>query len=232
MAPAAAPPVAAQPVVAAVVPQPVAAAPVAAHPVAAMPAAMPPLPAPAAAVVPPPIPVAEPAVVRAPVYERAVIPREEAEAATRAAVDHALAPVQQTVRELLRRIEELEKRPAQAMISVAPTDGYRQPQPSHADGYRQAQPSYAGVSITPRAPVFDVAAIERDTSIQVDGALDGRKRKRRLAITFALLLILVFGGLFGALAHSYTPGQSTRETVSPRLASAVVALSGHEPASS
>jgi hypothetical protein len=241
MAPAAAPAVAAQPVTAAVVPQPVAvapaapqpvaAAPVAAHPVAAMPAAMPPLPPPAAAVVPPPIPIAEPAVVRAPVYERAVIPREEAEAATRAAVDHALAPVQQTVRELLRRIEELEKRPAQTTISVAPADGYRQPQPSYPDGYRQPQASYAGVSITPRAPVLDVAAIERDASIQVDGALDGRKRKRRLAITFALLLILVFGGLFGALAHSYTPGQSTRETPSPRLAS-VVALSCPELASS
>ena len=64
-------------------------------------------------------------------------------------------------------------------------------------------------SIAPRRPVLDVAAIERDASIQIDGALDGRRRKLRLALTFTLLLLVVFGGLFAALAYSYTPHPST-----------------------
>jgi hypothetical protein len=64
-------------------------------------------------------------------------------------------------------------------------------------------------SIAPRAPILDVAAIERDASIHIDGAIDGRRRKVRLAVTFVLLLLVVFGGLFAALAYSYAPHPST-----------------------
>jgi hypothetical protein len=179
-------------------------------------------------VVPPPIPNIEPVVARAPAHERQPEPRDDggdSSRVARAAITEALAPVQQTVRELLRRIEELEKRPAQTVVTAAPAEGYRQPQPSYAGAI--AVP--INTSLAPRPPTLDIAAIERDTSIQVDGALDGRKRKRRLAITFVLLLLVVFGGLFGALAHSYTPAQSLRDTARPRLASAASPLSIAQP---
>jgi hypothetical protein len=67
-------------------------------------------------------------------------------------------------------------------------------------------------AVLPQAATLDIAAINRDVHIDMDGALDGSKRRRRLALTFVLLLLVVFGGLFGALAHSYTPHGSSLET--------------------
>jgi hypothetical protein len=52
---------------------------------------------------------------------------------------------------------------------------------------------------------LNVAAIERDVRIHVDGGLDGRKRRFRLVLTLVLLLVVAFGGLFAALAQSYAP---------------------------
>jgi hypothetical protein len=140
----------------------------------------------------------------------------------RHAVDEALQPVQQGFRELLRRIEELERRPATTttIVAAAPSPVAVSTAPAVSEAHRMAQPSYSAaiaasipitVSLAPRAPVLDVAAIERDASIDVDGALDGRRRKRRLALTFVLLLLVVFGGLFAALARSYSPHQSMRD---------------------
>ncbi len=215
---------------AAIAPAAAAPAPLTATPVAAVPVMAPP---PAAqvtppqapvAVAPPPLPPPEPALSRAPAHDSSAEPREDPRRIARAAVDEALAPVQQTVRELLRRIEELERRPAQTVTHVAaqaaapPAVSHAAPSPAMAAPYRQPQPSYSSAmaaevpvvmgSLAPRPPVYDVKAIERDTNIEVDGAIDGRKRKRRLAITFVLLLLAIFGALFGALAYSYSPHQS------------------------
>jgi hypothetical protein len=142
----------------------------------------------------------------------------------RAAVGEALAPVQQAFRNIERRLDDLERRP----VAVAPlptaaipgaTAHMRPPQATVPGG--AAAPGAAALpvsmppipitvaSLVPRAPLLDVAAIERDANIQIEGALDGRRRKVRLAVTFVLLLLVVFGGLFAALAYSYAPHPST-----------------------
>jgi hypothetical protein len=145
----------------------------------------------------------------------------------------SLVPVQQAFRDINRRIEELERRPAvtaPALIAAAPVGAaatasptavappYRPPQATHPGGSMAPIPVTLGslapgpASLTPRAPILDVAAIERDASVSIDGAIDGRKRKVRLAITFVLLLLVVFGGLFAALAYSYQPHNSMLES--------------------
>jgi hypothetical protein len=70
-----------------------------------------------------------------------------------------------------------------------------------------SQPHYAAqpaaAVMAPRSPAFDVGAV--DVHIEMDGALDGRKRRRRTVGTLVVLILLVFGGLFGALFLSYQP---------------------------
>jgi hypothetical protein len=139
---------------------------------------------------------------------------EELRLRIRAAVDEALAPVQQTVRELLRRIEELERRPAQPaapVVTMLPAHAMAPP----SEPYRRQQPSYPAaiaVSVAPspqavsaQGAVLNLAAIERDVHVQMDGGLDGRRRRRRLVWTLVLFVLVVFGGLGAALASSYTP---------------------------
>jgi hypothetical protein len=53
------------------------------------------------------------------------------------------------------------------------------------------------------APLIDLAAIARDKSIEIDSAFDGSKRRRRAVLLFALVIVLIFGSLFAALAASY-----------------------------
>jgi hypothetical protein len=192
-----APPAATTPVTAAVATTPVAPAVV----------TPPPLPVAPAHVSPPPL-AQEPA--RA-YRETAVAPAEDPRPIIRAAIDEAMVPVHQALRDLVRRVEELEKRPA-VVAAPAPAAG-----PIVRDAYRQSMPSYpppvtTHSAVLPQAATLDIAAINRDVHIDMDGALDGSKRRRRLALTFVLLLLVVFGGLFGALAHSYTPHGSSLET--------------------
>jgi hypothetical protein len=124
------------------------------------------------------------------------------DASTKTAVDMAMVPLTQVLSEILRRVEELERR-AQA----APAMGYGAMPPARA-----AMPSYqaidpGGISrVTAVAPkALDIRAIERDTSIVVDGALDGRNRRLKLILTFVFALIAVFAGLGFALIKSYAP---------------------------
>jgi hypothetical protein len=142
-------------------------------------------------------------------------PREDPEARVRAAVAEAVAPLNQTIRELQRRIEELERRPVQqsaAAFNVLPSGAAA----SAVEPYRQPQASYPGAIAVPvaapsapaviaRAPEIDLAAIARSGSVDMEGALDGRRRRRNLAIKFVVFLVVVFGGLFAALANSYSP---------------------------
>jgi hypothetical protein len=181
---------------------------------------------------PPVIPVAAPAVAErvvsrapVPVAEPRFEPREDPRVAARVAVEEAIAPMLHQVRELQRRIEELERRPAQsavvhapaapaygaaAMLPTTPPVVSMAASPSAAASHASHAPIVSSIpiaigSIAPRPAVLDVRAIERDTSISVDGAIDGSKRKRKVFFTFAFVLIAVFGGLFAALARSYQP---------------------------
>jgi hypothetical protein len=161
---------------------------------------------------------------------------EDLRTIVRAAMGESLVPVQQAFREIHRRIDELERRPvavAPAAVAVtAPLAAAASSPAAVAPPYRPHQATLPGasiapipvtlgslapgpVSLTPRAPILDVAAIERDASVTIDGAIDGRRRKVRLAITFVLLLLVVFGGLFAALAYSYQPHNSRLDAPAP-----------------
>jgi len=68
-------------------------------------------------------------------------------------------------------------------------------------------------STIPRAPALshasiDIRAIERDPSIVVEGALDGKNRRLRLILTFLFAIIVVFAVLGFALIRSYAPHQN------------------------
>jgi hypothetical protein len=155
-------------------------------------------------------------------------PHEDPRVIVRAAVSEALAPVQQVFRDIQRRLDELERRPIVVApapaVAPAPPAGMRAPQPTLAGGLTAAGadlpvsvvpgsvapiPVTVG-SIAPRPALLDIAAIERDVNVKIDGALDGRKRKVRLFVTFTLVLLVLFGGLFAALANSYAPHPSGR----------------------
>ena len=172
----------------------------------------------------PAAPVATSVLSRAPQAAQHVELGEDPRALVRAAVGEALAPVQQAFREIQRRLDELERRPL--VVAPAPAAAAGSPDatspgdlPRRRRRRRRRPPasvvpvSMAPIpmtmgSIAPRPPVLDVAAIERDRSVSIDGAIDGRRRKLKIAITFTLLLLAVFGGLFAALAYSYTPHSS------------------------
>jgi hypothetical protein len=206
-------------------PQPPVAAAVALSPAPAVVAPAPAM-APAAPARPPAPAAAHPAPIAAPPQASAAT-AEDLRTIVRAAMGESLVPVQQAFREIHRRIDELERRPA----AVAPAPAASSPA-AVAPPYRPPQATLPGasiapipvtlgslapgpVSLTPRAPILDVAAIERDASVTIDGAIDGRRRKVRLAITFVLLLLVVFGGLFAALAYSYQPHNSRLDAPAP-----------------
>jgi hypothetical protein len=166
---------------------------------------------------PPPIPMPE-------AVRPAPEPREDPRIIVRAAVDEAVAPLYRSIQALQHRIEELERRPVAAppltttapMPYMAPAPvTHPQAAPAHVAtpapaAVAVAQPAYPVVQgqpqqvfATARQPAFDASAI--DISFEMDGGLDGRRRKRRLVVTLVLGILVVFGGLFGALAMSYRP---------------------------
>jgi hypothetical protein len=145
------------------------------------------------------------------------VPREEIQTLIRAAVAEGAAgmlaeatrlfhSLERRIVELERRTVELEHRPA-AVLPAPPPMG--QPAPVRAD-VMGAVPAaaYAPVPVSrapmPLAPTLDVAQIERDVHVEIDSALDGGRRKRRLLILVVVVFLLVFGGLFGLLAQSYS----------------------------
>jgi hypothetical protein len=173
-----------------------------------------------------------PVLSRAPSPVHHAEPHEDPRALVRAAVGEALAPVQQAFREIQRRLDDLERRPiavapapaapaavAPAAAATAPAQ-YRPPQATYPGGNMApgslmpaATVSMVPIPVTiasmaPRPPILDVAAIERDVNVHIDGAIDGRRRRLRLALTFTLVLVAIFGGLFAALAYSYAPHPS------------------------
>jgi len=81
----------------------------------------------------------------------------------------------------------------------------------------QAAPSVVPVVATPPLPRAALAPVQGvsqrvkdvpiavETSIEMDPALDGRARRRKVIWLFLLVLILVFGGLLASMAYSYSP---------------------------
>ena len=116
--------------------------------------------------------------------EQAMAPLERT---VRAAVEQAIAPLDGAMRDLQRRLEDVERRPAPAPVIMAP--GVVRAAPMG-----QPQPSY------PQARAIDVAAI-LGPEMQ---AFDGRRRRTRLVVTVVLACLVVFAGLFAALAQSYS----------------------------
>jgi hypothetical protein len=136
--------------------------------------------------------------------------REEIQELVRAAVANGVAAVlaetQRIVHGLERRIDELERRPA-AAVAPPPPAMAPHPRPGATAPFTAAAPASAiPVHYAPpsRAPVLDLATIERDVHIDVDSALDGGRRKRRLVVVVVLFILVIFGGLFAMLAQSYS----------------------------
>jgi len=130
-------------------------------------------------------------------------------ALVRALVEETVAPLLRVTIELEHRIQKLEERPPPPAVFVS--GAAQSPSAGHATGQgaqhlhtHAAAPTAYGRVVGP-PPVLNVAAIMRDPGIQVDSALDGSKRKFRLLLTFIVLLVVAFGGLFAALAQSYAP---------------------------
>ncbi len=143
-----------------------------------------------------------------------VLSREEIQSMVKAAVAggvvDAISEAQRLVRGLERRIEELEKRPVAVApappVAVAPAQAqYTQPA-ARTQALAPAQASLIPVlHAQPQGATLDVKQIERDVHVEIDTALDGGRRKRRLVILVVLFVLIVFGGLFAMLAQSYAP---------------------------
>lgn len=143
---------------------------------------------------------------RSPVVESS----DEVQALVRTAIAEAvgavLAETGRLIRKLEQRVEQLEqldRRPAAstAVVHAAPPAG----------SSAWAQSSYATSTTVQRAvveaqaPLLDIGTIERSVQVDVDPALDGKRRRRRLVVFVTLFFLVVFGGLFALLANSYTP---------------------------
>jgi hypothetical protein len=117
------------------------------------------------------------------------------------AVGAVLAETQRLIRQLERRIEELERRPATTTTGQgAPTAASS----TWAQAYAPSVAAQARMAEAP-APVLDLATIERTVQVDLDPALDGGRRRRRLFVVVTFFFIVLFGGLFAMLAQSYTP---------------------------
>jgi hypothetical protein len=146
----------------------------------------------------------------------------------RALIEQAAAPLERQLREverrlgeMQRRLDEVERRPAAvgapaAVASIAPVPSAA-PAPRVLSGFPGPVSSpvaatvQAGVATASRPPaisrpVIELAPSVRPVPVETTDALviDGRRRKLRLALAVVGMLVVVFGGLFAALAESYT----------------------------
>jgi hypothetical protein len=152
----------------------------------------------------------------------AAIPTEDVRAIVKLAVDAALAPVLASLRDLERRIAPIERLAAAASVAPPPLPQAQARPPDRAAAAiaRPASPpaavaapapiaaSAAPVARSPYAlptpgPVLDLAAIDRDQSIDIDMPFDGARRRRRMAVGCGMIFVLSLGGLLAILIHSY-----------------------------
>jgi hypothetical protein len=122
----------------------------------------------------------------------------------RALIEQAIAPLERTVRELQQRLQDLERRPTTAAVTMPATTAAPAPVAARAFAARQAHASPAATM--PSGQALDVAAIERTVRLdpEIEAAFSGRRRRLRGTIAVVLLFVVLFGGLFAALAQSYT----------------------------
>lgn len=143
---------------------------------------------------------------------------EEVETRIRSAVEAAVRPLQQSMLDMQRQLEEAQRlvrdRERAAAATNQTSSAYAAPVSVASAPQAQATPvAYApqaahavpaAIAVAARAaPAIDLAAIARDKSIEIDSAFDGSKRRRRAVILFVLIILAIFGSLFGALAASY-----------------------------
>jgi hypothetical protein len=131
--------------------------------------------------------------------------RNEARALVHEALQELLAPIHHGMRELERRLDELERRPAaqpaSARTAAARPMTVAQPASTMASAARvPADPFASAVATAPRA---QVAPTSRASLLNIDVPFDGKRRQRKVTIFFSLLLLAVFGTLFATLALSY-----------------------------
>jgi hypothetical protein len=126
-----------------------------------------------------------------------------------------LAPVESALVELQRRVEELERGPntvppqLQQRIDALKARAHATPGsipppgaiPAVVGGGLVLGPTYArSISVAPPPPTLAVTG-----DVDIDTPFDGRARRRKVVIGFVIFLLLVFGGLVGAMAYSYSP---------------------------
>jgi hypothetical protein len=122
----------------------------------------------------------------------------EVEARIRSAVEAAVRPLQQSVLDLQNQLAEAQRIIREREVGAARLDDPTAPVQARAM-------MVSRVEFEAPRPVLDLKAIERDTSIVIDDAFDGRRRRRKMALLFSLFLLIVFGGLFALLWRSYQP---------------------------
>jgi hypothetical protein len=153
-------------------------------------------------------------------------------AAVSEGVASVLDETQRLFRQLENRLEELERRPAMVVShAAAPAATYegqpvvvppaRAPMPAYAAvvappvlaapvvaphvGVAPAVPAQVVASFSPRPPAFNIPTSDRSMFIDIDSALDGRRRNRRILVSVVVTFVVVFGALFWMLADSYAP---------------------------
>ena len=135
-------------------------------------------------------------------------PSEEVEARIRSAVEAAVRPLQQSMLDMQRQLEEAQRivrdRERAVALAASAAPAHAPPAQPQSTSVAHAVAVPAAIAMAARAaPPVDLAAIARDRSIEIDSAFDGSKRKRRAVLLFALVILAIFGSLFGALAASY-----------------------------
>jgi hypothetical protein len=139
-------------------------------------------------------------------------PAGDVHAIVRAAIDDALGPMGDAFLRLERRILELERRPTTTVaaapppLAVAPVTAAAAPMPFGAP----AAPAPAASPIAPVAPRPFVPAprtpdipIDASPSFDIDTPFDGKRRKRRVMVTFVFLILIGLGTPLGILIASY-----------------------------
>jgi hypothetical protein len=130
-----------------------------------------------------------------------------------------IAPVEQALVELQRRVEELERSPNSVPPELRQRIDALKVRAHTAPPVAQAAPSLAGALVLPTyaratsappparatsAPPPALISVD-DIDIDIDVPFDGRARRRRVVIRFILFVLVVFGALVGAMIYSYSP---------------------------
>ena len=143
----------------------------------------------------------------APVPPAHVEPPEDIEARIRSAVQAAVRPLQQSVVDMQRQLEQAQELVREHERALALAEALGQARLINAVASPVAA-SYLppAIALASRpAPPIDLAAIARDTSIQIDPAFNGSWSKRRAVSFLVLTIVTGFGSLIAALVLSYLP---------------------------